>query len=158
VIAGLLLAGSLQVAALEVYNWADAQGVEHFSEFPPADPQQALRTLQLDSSPNAAPDRVDTMLKVAEELEASRLSRERTRAEAAARAAEESRPIEQAPPPAPVILYPFPRHPRVLHPDLKPPRHQPDRDRDREPRRHSRPSPPSEAPLHDSATAWGDKR
>lgn len=108
---GLLLGLVAQsdLHATTVYTWTDAQGVRHFSQYPPADTEQRSETLTLETPP-AAPesgDRLQNIRDVARDLEDARQRREEARAKSAP---------PPAPPPveperAPVVIVPYPPYP-----------------------------------------------
>lgn len=87
----LLAIGLFATAGAEtVHTWVDAQGVRHFSQYPPADPDQTAETLELEPLPAGpdAGDRLQDIRDIGRDLERSRQQREEQRA-------------RQAPPPAP---------------------------------------------------------
>lgn len=106
-----LLVGAFTHAPLAatIYTWTDAQGVRHFSQYPPEDPAQRAETL------NYAPaqpgqdngERLQTIRDVTRDLETSRQQREEQRAR--------TRPPPAPPPPAepeydepPYVIVPYP--------------------------------------------------
>lgn len=111
----------LPALARDIYRWTDADGIEHFSETPPENPDVPVQTIRLEEQGGTNPGNLERVLDVAERLEASRLARERARAEAAREAREAKQETRQAepsyPPPAPVYLYPpHRRHPVYPYP------------------------------------------
>ena len=98
--------------ATTVYTWIDAQGVRHFSQYPPADGEQPTETLNLETPPSApeSGERLQTIRDVARELESARQQREEQRATPAPPPAP---PVEQrTEPPMLVVPYPaFPQYP-----------------------------------------------
>lgn len=108
---GVLCGGA---SAATVYTWTDAQGVRHFSQYPPADADQPAATLTLDAAPDAAPaaDRLQTIRDVARELEQSRQQREQQRAKPVPPPPAPAPPPPRAEPPVLVVPYPgLPRYP-----------------------------------------------
>lgn len=92
VVMALSAALPLTASALEVYKWTDEQGVVHYSGSPPPESvdMAALETFEVPSEYEAPAeskeDKARSLLKVAKELEESRLAREEARAEREAQA------------------------------------------------------------------------
>lgn len=78
---GIILAGA--ASASEVYKWADVDGVTHYSEVPPESELASMEILEMTVATPAEADTPDyqSILDVANSLEASRLERERLRIE-----------------------------------------------------------------------------
>lgn len=126
------------VGAETVHTWVDAQGVRHFSQYPPADPEQPAETLELEPLP-AGPDvddRLQDIRDISRDLERSRQQREEQRARQA--------PPEPAPAPEPPVVAPtyvlpyppaypppYPPHRQKPHPRDRPGAEQPDEDTDK---------------------------
>lgn len=125
---------SLRVAALliglglcpapgaeSVHTWVDAQGVRHFSQYPPVDPNQPADTIELEPLPAAseADDRLQTIRDVGRDLELSRQQREEQRAR---NAPPVHTPPEQAEPPviSPSYVLPYPPY-ATPYPPVRPP-------------------------------------
>lgn len=116
----LLAFGLCATAGAEtVHTWVDAQGVRHFSQYPPADPEQPAETLELEPLPAAADEseRLQNIRDISRDLELSRQQREEQRARQA--------PPEPAPPPEPPVVAPsyvlpyppaYPPHRQKPHP------------------------------------------
>lgn len=105
----LLALGLCSAADAEtVHTWVDAQGVRHFSQYPPVDPDQQADTLELEELP-AAPetdDRLQTIRDVGRDLELSRQQREEQRARSTP--PETVTPKAEAPVVAPSYVLPYP--------------------------------------------------
>ena len=121
----LLLVWALPSAAsaATIYAWTDAQGVRHFSQYPPADGEQVVETRDLETSPGAArsAERLQTIRDVARELEAARQQREQQRAQSAPPIAP-AEPVEE-PDDRPVLVVPYPVYPRQPGAAPYPPRY-----------------------------------
>lgn len=127
---GLLLglAAPAAASAATVYTWTDAQGVRHFSQYPPADSAQPSETLTLESpAPTpASADRLQNIRDVARDLEDARLRREEQRAKPAPPPASVPPPVEQNEPPYLVVPYPaYPYGAPYPPPYPYPPSHRP---------------------------------
>lgn len=117
--------------AATIYTWTDAQGVRHFSQYPPEDPAQPAETLTYDpaSSAQDSAERLRTIRDVTRDLETSRLLREEQRAKSA------PPPMPPAPaepeyahePPYVIVPYPYgsPYPPPYPYPHPPPRRHGP---------------------------------
>lgn len=127
---GLLLGLAAQpdLSAATVYTWTDAQGVRHFSQYPPADTAQTSETLTLET-PAPAPDSADRLQNIRDvtrDLEDARLRREEQRAKSAPPPAPASPPVEQDEPPYLVVPYPsYPYGAPYPPPYPYPPSHRP---------------------------------
>jgi hypothetical protein len=82
---------SMGANALEVYKWVDAQGVTHYSDSPPPESvdmasAETLEVLSDYEAPAESKDNYRAILAVANDLERSRLARERIRAAEQSRA------------------------------------------------------------------------
>jgi hypothetical protein len=132
-------------AAGTVYSWVDAQGVRHFSQYPPVDPNQPTETIQLDPlpAPPEPDDRLQNMRDISRDLELSRQQREEQRARNAPHA---STPPPQAAPVEPSYLLPYPYPYATPYPPAYPP-HRP------RPRPPDRPGP--EEPGHKPSRPGG---
>ena len=149
------LAAQPDVAAVTLYTWVDAQGVRHYSQFPPGDDEQAIDTQEVEipnitsKSSASAPspeNRTQTILDVARDLEDSRLQREQQRADqaaanAAARSAKPTTPQNYDPEPDEIFLpysygRPYPPHayPPGRHPPWQNMHPKPEHPATREPR------------------------
>lgn len=124
IILGLTVVGP-GAYAVTIHTWIDGAGVRHFSQFPPAEGEQAVDTLVLENPPPApAQDRLQTIRDVARDLELSRQQREQQRAaEAAAQPATPPVSKDQEPESQPIFIpypydmpYPRPPHPPGRHP------------------------------------------
>ena len=132
------LASQPDVAAVTLYTWVDAQGVRHYSQFPPADDEQAIDTQEVEipnitsESSASAPspeNRTQTILDVARDLEDSRLQREQQRADQAAAYAADKAATSSSPqnydlePDAIFLPYPYgrPYPPHAYPPGPHPP-------------------------------------
>lgn len=107
---GLLLGLVVQpdLPAATVYTWTDAQGVRHFSQYPPVDTAQPSETLTLETPAPASgtTDRLQNIRDVARDLEDARLRREEQRAKPAPLPAPAPPPPEVVEPPYLVVPYP----------------------------------------------------
>ena len=131
---GLMAHGPLH--AVTIYTWTDAQGVRHFSQYPPENSEQPAKTLTYE---NAKPgtdgsERLRTIRDVTRDLEASRLQREEQRAKSA--------PPPPLPPAEPeyeppyvIAPYPYgsPYPPPYPHPPHRRGPHKPEPDHDGKP-------------------------
>jgi hypothetical protein len=145
-----LLAGAFAQAPLAatIYTWTDAQGVRHFSQYPPEDPGQSAETLTYTPAPPAqdSTERLQTIRDVARDLETSRQQREEQRAKASA----PPPPAPPAPQPEPPVLFvPYPYgipHPPPYPYPYPPPRPGP------HPPKHDKPHKPDDkhAPQRDT--------
>lgn len=100
-------------SATTVYTWTDAQGVRHFSQYPPADADQPTEAVKLDTPPSAPESgaRLQTIRDVTRDLESARQQREEQRAKPAPPPAP-APPVEQRNEPVLVVPYPaFPYYP-----------------------------------------------
>lgn len=102
-------AQSAPLFATTVYTWTDAQGVRHFSQYPPTDPAQTAETLNYETGPTTpeSADRLQTIRDVARDLEASRQQREEQRAKAAPPPTPTPAPAEPYEPSVDVVPYPY---------------------------------------------------
>lgn len=132
-----LLMGAFAQAPLAatIYTWTDAQGVRHFSQYPPEDPAQRAETLTYAPARPAQDnsDRLQTIRDVARDLETSRQQREEQRAKAAPLPAPPSPAESEAEPPYVIVPYPYgrpyppsyPYSPPYPYPHPPPHRHPP---------------------------------
>ncbi|HEY9199309.1 MAG TPA: DUF4124 domain-containing protein [Gammaproteobacteria bacterium] len=144
----LLLSGLLGHsihAAETVYTWTDAQGVRHYSQYPPVDEDQPAETLRIETAPGAADegDRLQTIRDVARDLETARQQREEQRA----RSAPPPAPVEEEIPPVEVVPYPYgspypPPYPYPYPPPHRPRPPKPDEPEDPDPQPPPNPKPP----------------
>lgn len=103
------LSGHSNHAAETVYTWTDAQGVRHYSQYPPTEEDQPAETLTLETAP-AAPDpedRLQTIRDVARDLETARLQREEQRAKPVPPPAPPAPVDESQAPPVDIVPYPY---------------------------------------------------
>ncbi len=109
----LLISTTGRAESIEIYKWVSPDGVTHFSETRPAGVAGRIDTLKI-AAPEPTttrPDRYQSLLEVADSIEASRLERERLRLEQRRQAAEPYVPPETAAPhpnPPPYFLFPYP--------------------------------------------------
>jgi hypothetical protein len=134
----LLGLGLCPAAAAEtVHTWVDDQGVRHFSQYPPADPDQPSRILELEplSTAPEADDRLQSIRDVTRDLELSRLQREEQRARGT--------PPDYAEPPAVepdyVLPYPYFAPYPPAYPPYRPRPHPHERPEGNKPGKPSRP-------------------
>lgn len=138
-------------AAGTVYTWVDGQGVRHFSQYPPDDPNQPTKTIQLDPlpAPPEPDERLENIRAIARDLELSRQQREEQRASKA--------PYASLPPPQPApvepsyvlpYLYPYATPYPPAYPPHRPRPYPPDRPgSDRPEHKPSRPGGKFTSPL-----------
>lgn len=143
---GLLLwfTAHTAVSAATIYTWIDAQGVRHFSQYPPQDPAQPAKTLTYESVPSSQDrgDRLQTIRDVARELETSRLQREDQRAKAAPPATPAPPAQPEREPPFVIVPYPYGSPYPPPYPYPQPPRHWPRHGPDKPDRHDDKPAVP----------------
>lgn len=105
--AGLALPVNLN--ALDVHRWVDEQGVAHYSGSPPESTDMAtIETFKYNDSYQTSEPNYQSILELAEELEQSRLARERLRAREAAQARDLTpEPVVVVPPYSGGAAYPI---------------------------------------------------